>query len=495
MTLQEKRGGSNGEDGGKDRFPIGMHVLAVDDDPVCLKVLENLLRKCQYHVSTTNQATTALKMLRENRNRYDLVITGVNMPDMDAFKLLELVGLEMDLPVIMLSTHGDTELVMKGITHGACDYLLKPVRIEELKNIWQHVVRKNKPDFKDHINALNQDNGHEDEDRSIQEKPRVVWSDEVHRKFVSAVNELGLDKAVPKKVLDLMNVEGLKRETVASHLQKYRLYIGHSIVATLGSKDPSYLRMGPLGGFGYFHTLTGPGRISSASLPSYQPGGMFGRLNTSATLSLHGISSSVIQPGHCQTSNNPINGSGKIQPAVVPANQKKNGTLFQGIPTSVDLNQPSQNKPTNGCGEFNRVNDPNFQDARMAVGGSCNTLHVSSGNPLLLQSNTQQTKHSGAFGNQASLSNSILDLCSFKAKSANLEDSKGDISNVGLNNYIILNMDYATKQQRGDSRHDNNGNTNHSFCRADSLVPFLFVCFVLFCCVYKICQKTYDAWC
>ncbi|MBA0846140.1 hypothetical protein Goarm_023338, partial [Gossypium armourianum] len=175
------------------------------------------------------------------------------MPDMDVFKLLELVGLEMDLPVIMLSTHGDTELVMKGITHGACDSLLKP--------------------------------------------------------------------AVPKKVLDLMNVEGLKRETVASHIQKYRLYIGHSIVAALGSKDPSYFRMGPLDGFGYFHTLTGPGRISSASLPSYQPGGMFGRLNSSAALSLHGISSSVIQPGHCQTSNNPINGSGKIQPAVVPANQ------------------------------------------------------------------------------------------------------------------------------------------------------------------------------
>ncbi|MFQ6638564.1 hypothetical protein Gotur_014420, partial [Gossypium turneri] len=153
--------------------------------------------------------------------------------------------------------------------------------------------------------------------------------------------------------------------------------------------------MGPLDGFGYFHTLTGPGRISSASLPSYQPGGMFGRLNSSAALSLHGISSSVIQPGHCQTSNNPINGSGKIQPAV--------------------------NKPTNGCGEFNRVNDPNFQDA---IGGSCNTLHVSSGNPLMLQSNTQQTKHSGAFGNQASLSNSLLDLYSFKAKSANLEDSK-----------------------------------------------------------------------
>ncbi|MBA0719497.1 hypothetical protein Golax_007170, partial [Gossypium laxum] len=205
------------------------------------------------------------------------------MLDMDAFKLFELVGLEMDLPIIMLSAYGDTKLVKKGITHSTCDYLLKPARIEELKNIWQHDV--------------------------------------------------------PKKVFDLMNVEGLKREIVVSHLQKYRLYLGLSSVVALGSKDPSYLHMGPLDGFGYFRTLTGPGRISSASLPSYQPGGMFGRLNSSTTLSLHGISSSIIQPGHSQTSNNLINGFRKIQPAV--------------------------NNPTNDSGEFNRVNDPNFQDARV----------------------------------------------------------------------------------------------------------------------------------
>lgn len=51
-------------------------------------------------VTTTNQAITALKMLRENKNKFDLVISDVHMPDMDGFKLLELVGLEMDLPVI-----------------------------------------------------------------------------------------------------------------------------------------------------------------------------------------------------------------------------------------------------------------------------------------------------------------------------------------------------------------------------------------------------------
>jgi two-component response regulator (ARR-B family) len=42
----------------------------------------------------------------------------------------------------VLSVNGETKTVLKGITHGACDYLLKPVRIEELRNIWQHVVRR-----------------------------------------------------------------------------------------------------------------------------------------------------------------------------------------------------------------------------------------------------------------------------------------------------------------------------------------------------------------
>lgn len=41
----------------------------------------------------------------------------------------------------MLSVNGETKTIMKGITHNACDYFLKPVQIEQLRNIWQHVVR------------------------------------------------------------------------------------------------------------------------------------------------------------------------------------------------------------------------------------------------------------------------------------------------------------------------------------------------------------------
>ncbi|KAJ4830370.1 hypothetical protein Tsubulata_011978 [Turnera subulata] len=230
MGVENQRSGCGGS-GNEDKFPVGMRVLAVDDDPICLKVLENLLRKCQYHVTTTNQSLEALKMLRENRNNYDLLISDVNMPGMDGFKLLELVGKEMDLPVIMLSAHTDKELVCKGVTHGAVDYLLKPVRIEELKNIWQHVMRK-KLQPKDKKRSANREEQEdedeeegEDEEHGTRKRPRTVWTVEMHRKFVAAVDQLSLEQAVPEEILDLMNVNCFTREDVATHLQKYKLYL------------------------------------------------------------------------------------------------------------------------------------------------------------------------------------------------------------------------------------------------------------------------------
>ncbi|KAH0468013.1 hypothetical protein IEQ34_003046 [Dendrobium chrysotoxum] len=255
-----------------EQFPAGLRVLVVDDDVTCLKILEHMLRKCRYHVITCSQAMIALSLLRERKGCFDVVISDVHMPDMDGFKLLELVGLEMDLPVIMMSADGRTSAVMRGIKHGACDYLIKPVRMEELKNVWQHVVRKKwneskdiensgsfedsdrqgqvadeseyassmnegtdaswktqkkKRDSKDEEDDVELDN----EDPSASKKPRVVWSVELHQQFVNAVNQVGIDKAVPKRILELMNVPGARDQ----QLQELELVAAWAIVCSCKS--------------------------------------------------------------------------------------------------------------------------------------------------------------------------------------------------------------------------------------------------------------------
>lgn len=58
-------------------------------------------------------------------------------------------------------------------------------------------------------------------------KVKVDWTPDLHKKFVQAVEQLGVDQAIPSRILELMKVEGLTRHNVASHLQKYRMHRRH----------------------------------------------------------------------------------------------------------------------------------------------------------------------------------------------------------------------------------------------------------------------------
>lgn len=60
--------------------------------------------------------------------------------------------------------------------------------------------------------------------KGYKKKLKVDWTTELHKKFVQAVEQLGLDQAIPSRILELMKVEGLTRHNVASHLQKYRMH-------------------------------------------------------------------------------------------------------------------------------------------------------------------------------------------------------------------------------------------------------------------------------
>ena len=54
------------------------------------------------------------------------------------------------------------------------------------------------------------------------QKKRLVWTPELHERFVKAIDAVGLNHAVPKTLITIMNVDGLTTEHVKSHLQKYR---------------------------------------------------------------------------------------------------------------------------------------------------------------------------------------------------------------------------------------------------------------------------------
>ncbi|KAK6942262.1 SANT/Myb domain [Dillenia turbinata] len=537
-------------------FPEGLRVLVVDDDNTCLKLLEALLRKCKYHVTLTNQAVEALRMLRDPNHVFDLILSDVHMPDMDGFKLLEIVGLEMDLPVIMMSGNSDTKMVMKGITHGACDYLVKPIRREELQNIWQHVIRRKSEKQSRKVNtemagqgtqessqargdddrnvACNRkrkeqnneeeddgdDNMQETEDTATQKRPRVVWSPELHRKFVTAVNQLGIDRAVPKKILDLMDVEEITRENVASHLQKYRLYLKRISLQQTNSQailagapgmiqDNSHIRLGPMDGFGDFGFAGSRSLLNTdPSLLSFAPSGMLGRLNSTANLCFSGLTPGMVQRNHAQ------NKSSIHLPSVLPAGQDVG--ILQGVPTALEPQRLPQNTGIAKPGEFNLLGEQRFftdnlPNSRVSIGSLSNTTesqqqrqeNQSSCNmaslnpdPFLIGVNNSNTSDAGRINenwdrtgvlsnfplNSSSLDlpfnhsqlppkipNFPFDLSSGSGLSAPVENSRGNMQlQSGLIGNMLQNTSYVPKQE--EHNQDYAENSHAIFSDRSSLV-------------------------
>lgn len=122
-----------------------MRVLLVEADDSTRQIITALLRKCNYKVAAVADGLKAWELLKGRPQNVDLILTEVELPSISGFALLTLIA-EHDvcknIPVIMMSAHDSVNTVYKCMLRGAADFLVKPVRKNELKNLWQHVWRR-----------------------------------------------------------------------------------------------------------------------------------------------------------------------------------------------------------------------------------------------------------------------------------------------------------------------------------------------------------------
>ncbi|PON87003.1 Two-component response regulator [Trema orientale] len=123
-------------------FARGLEILLVDHDAISLVIMAAMLEQCSYKVTTTNQASVALSMIRELENHFRLVIANNNMPDMDMLSFLR-ASHQKGVPVILTSSERNAEVADRALAEGACLVLTKPVTLDELKYLWQHACWKN----------------------------------------------------------------------------------------------------------------------------------------------------------------------------------------------------------------------------------------------------------------------------------------------------------------------------------------------------------------
>ncbi|KAK4345611.1 hypothetical protein RND71_035787 [Anisodus tanguticus] len=122
-----------------------IRVLLVENDDSTRHVVSALLRNCNYEVIEAANGLQAWTIMENLNNHIDIVLTEVVMPCLSGLGLLCKIMshyTRKTIPVIMMSSHDSMGLVFKCLSKGAVDFLVKPIRKNELKILWQHVWRR-----------------------------------------------------------------------------------------------------------------------------------------------------------------------------------------------------------------------------------------------------------------------------------------------------------------------------------------------------------------
>ncbi len=109
------------------------HVLAVDDSRAMREMVSLTLREAGFEVSCAGDGREALALAK--REQFTLVITDINMPEMDGFALiraLRALPAYRHVPILTLTTEGSPEQKRDGRAAGATGWMIKPFDPERL---------------------------------------------------------------------------------------------------------------------------------------------------------------------------------------------------------------------------------------------------------------------------------------------------------------------------------------------------------------------------
>lgn len=106
-------------------------ILVIDDQAPIRKTLREILEYENFSIDEAEDGQKGLDMLKNNA--YELVLCDIKMPKVDGIEFLEKsIGLHPDMPVIMISGHGNIETAVDAIRKGAYDYIAKPIDLNRL---------------------------------------------------------------------------------------------------------------------------------------------------------------------------------------------------------------------------------------------------------------------------------------------------------------------------------------------------------------------------
>ena len=121
-----------------------LKFLIVDDFSTMRRIIRGLLKEIGYvNAEEAEDGAVALDMLRTNR--YDFVVTDINMPKMNGFDLMAQIKLDPSLkhlPVLMVTAEARKEDIVRAAKDGAAGYIVKPFTKATLEEKLAKIIQK-----------------------------------------------------------------------------------------------------------------------------------------------------------------------------------------------------------------------------------------------------------------------------------------------------------------------------------------------------------------
>lgn len=106
-------------------------ILLIDDEQSIRSVLRDILELEDYEVDEAKDGLEALAKIKQSK--YDVIVCDIKMPKMDGMDVLDRIQtLTPDIPVIMISGHGNIETAVEAVKKGAFDYISKPLDMNRI---------------------------------------------------------------------------------------------------------------------------------------------------------------------------------------------------------------------------------------------------------------------------------------------------------------------------------------------------------------------------
>jgi two-component system nitrogen regulation response regulator NtrX len=106
-------------------------ILIIDDEKAIRKTLSEILSFEGYKIEEASDGEEGLKVFKEKA--YDVVLCDIKMPKLDGIEFLQKAGeINPDVPIIMISGHGNIETAVEAVKKGAYDYISKPPDLNRL---------------------------------------------------------------------------------------------------------------------------------------------------------------------------------------------------------------------------------------------------------------------------------------------------------------------------------------------------------------------------